>query len=95
MLKRLAELRHKHNLNQQDVADILNVKRNTYANYEQGTREMHFNMLVTLADHYKVSVDYLLERTDNPIFEDSYSDDEIEYITRSLELYREIKYKIK
>ena len=34
--------------------------------YEQGEREAGYDMLVKIADYFNVSVDYLLERTDNP-----------------------------
>ncbi|GAF63625.1 putative transcriptional regulator [Bacillus sp. TS-2] len=92
--KRLAELRKSHNLNQDQVADILNVHRNTYTNYELGEREMNYVSLIKLADYYKVSVDYILERTDDPFLNNLHTTDEIEFMERSLELYKEMKRKL-
>lgn len=44
----------------------LSVSQNTISRYEQGEREAGYDMLVKIADYFNVSVDYLLERTDNP-----------------------------
>lgn len=93
-LSRLKELREQYNLKQEDVANILGVARTTYAMYEQGNREMDYELLIKLANHYKVSTDYILGRTNLPIHNESYSDDEVEFMTKSLELYKEMKEKI-
>lgn len=93
-LKRLVELRKKHNLNQEDIAKIIGVGRSTYAMYEQGNREMDYQSIIKLANHYKVSLDYIFERTDIPIHSESYTKDEIEFVTRSLQLYKEMKKKL-
>jgi len=67
MLKeRLKQLRKDLKLKQGDIADKLNIALTTYANYEQGTRNPDWNMIVKLADIFNVSTDYLLGRTDNP-----------------------------
>lgn len=94
-LKRLTELRKKHNLNQDEVAKILGVARTTYSMYEQGNRQMDYELMVKLADYYKVTVDYILERTDNPLHLDSHNQDEIEFMNNALNLYKEIKNKYK
>lgn len=91
-MKRLAELRKSHNLRQEDVATLLNVKRNTYSNYEQGLREMDYKLLLQLADFYKVSLDYIFERTDNPVV-NNIDSDEAELIKSVLTTYRGIKKK--
>jgi transcriptional regulator with XRE-family HTH domain len=93
-LKRLAELRKKHNLNQEEIAKIIGVGRTTYAMYEQGNREMDYRSLIKLANYYKVSLDYIFGRTDIPIHLESYTPDEIEFMTRSLQLYKDMKNKI-
>jgi transcriptional regulator with XRE-family HTH domain len=92
--KRLSELRKKNHLKQDDVANILGVVRSTYGNYEQGTREMDLAAILKLADYYKVSLDYLLGRTDLPFHQESYSPDEIEFMEKALSLYKEMKEKI-
>jgi len=49
---------------QQQIADYLNIKQNTYSQYEVGTLHYPVDALMKLADFYGVSVDYLLGRTD-------------------------------
>lgn len=61
---RLKELRQEHNKTQKEVADFLNVKQNTYSQYENEKRQVPVDILMRLADYYDVSVDYLLGRAD-------------------------------
>ena len=48
---------------QAQIAEYLNVKQNTYSQYEVGTLNYPIDVLLKLADFYNVSVDYLLGRT--------------------------------
>lgn len=64
--KRLRDLREDHDLTQRAVGEAINVPQRTYAYYESGQRMIPPQVLCALADLYKVSVDYLLERTDAP-----------------------------
>ena len=48
---------------QAQIAEYLNVKQNTYSQYEIGTLNYPIDVLTKLADFYGVSVDYLLGRT--------------------------------
>ena len=48
---------------QAQIAEYLNVKQNTYSQYEIGTLNYPIEALMKLADFYGVSVDYLLGRT--------------------------------
>ena len=61
--QRLQDLREDHDLRQQDVADILHCQRNVYRRYESGEREVPVWVIVTLAEYYNVSTDYLLGLT--------------------------------
>lgn len=58
----LRDIREDNDLNQQQVADILNITRQQYQLYESGKREMPMHHFITLADHYGVSLDYLAGR---------------------------------
>ena len=49
---------------QEQIAQYLNVKQNTYSQYEIGVLNYPVDALVKLADFYGVSADYLLGRTD-------------------------------
>ncbi len=65
-LKRLQELRMNRKLTQLELANILNVSRNTVSRYEIGNREPDYDTLNQLAELFEVSIDYLLGRTTDP-----------------------------
>ena len=65
-LKRLRDLREDNDLKQKDIAELLEITREQYQLYESGKREIKLYQLKKIADFYKVSTDYILERTDNP-----------------------------
>ena len=60
----IRNLRIDKGLTQKEVAEYLNVKQNTYSQYEIGVLNYPIDVLMMLADFYGVSVDYLLGRTD-------------------------------
>lgn len=62
--ERIKELRVDKDLSQKELADILNVTRSAYSNYENGIRDVPVDVLARLADFYKTSVDYIIGRTD-------------------------------
>lgn len=62
---RLESLRQDHDLTQQQVAELLCCQREVYRRYEKGTRTIPVEFLIKLADHYGVSIDYIVGRTDN------------------------------
>lgn len=62
-LPRLRDLREDHDMKQKEVAGILGIDQRVYSNYETGKREIPLHHLITLAELYHVSVDYLLGRT--------------------------------
>ena len=63
-IKRIYDLRIDNDLTQQEVADLLHCHRQAYGHYERGFREIPVSMLIKLAKHYKVSVDYILGLSD-------------------------------
>ena len=72
---RLSELMKKNNIQQQEMAEILNVSRASIYKYQQGKAEPSIEGLVKIADYFNVSLDYLCERQNkNLIFTDSLSD---------------------
>ena len=64
--KNLKSIREDRDIKQKQVAEILNVSQNTYSQYETGVISLTADVLIKLADYYNVSIDYLLDRTDNP-----------------------------
>ena len=65
---RLKELRKNRKISQLKLALDLNMNQNSISRYENGTREADYSTLIKFADYFDVSIDYLLERTDNPRF---------------------------
>ena len=61
---RIRALREDKDLRQQDLADFLSITQRTYSRYECGERMLPPEILCKIADYHKVSVDYLLNRTD-------------------------------
>ena len=61
-MKRLLELRQEHNLTQKQLAKILNISQRSYSHYETGSRQIPIELLITLADYYDVSIDYIVGR---------------------------------
>lgn len=64
--KNLRGIREDRDIRQKDIAKILNVSQNTYSQYETGVISLTAEVLIKLADYYDVSIDYLLDRTNNP-----------------------------
>lgn len=63
---RLKQLREQQNITQVKLAMDLNMNQNTISRYETGAHEADYATLIRFADYFGVSIDYLLERTDNP-----------------------------
>lgn len=63
---RLKILRKKRRISQLKLAMDLNMNQNSISRYENGEREADYETLIRFADYFNVSIDYLLERTDNP-----------------------------
>ncbi len=65
---RLKELRKSKGISQLKLAMDLGLNQNSVSRYERGDREADYATLIKIADYFNVSIDYLLERTDNPLF---------------------------
>ena len=58
-------LRDEMKLSQKEIAKTLNVSRECYSLYETGKRHIPAEVLRNLSQLHNVSIDYLLEATDN------------------------------
>ena len=65
-LPRLRNLREDMDLSQAQVAAVLGIDQRVYSNYETGKRDIPLRHLITLADYYHVTTDYLLGRDNGP-----------------------------
>ncbi len=66
MYRRIRDLREDKDLSQKKVASMLGMSQTGYSKYETGENDLPTSILIKLADFYDVSIDYLLNRTDNP-----------------------------
>ena len=63
---RIRNLREDKDLTQAKMGEILSCSQRVYSNYERGDIDIPTAILIKLADFHHVSVDYLLDRTENP-----------------------------
>ena len=61
---RLRKLRKENNVTQKMIAEYLNIRQNTYSQYENEQRQLPIDILIKIAKYYSVSTDYILELTD-------------------------------
>jgi len=66
MYKRIRDLREDYDMSQTQIAKILDMSQTGYSKYETGENDIPTHILIKLAKFYNVSVDYILELTDNP-----------------------------
>ncbi len=64
--KNLRAIREDRDIRQKDIAQYLNVSQNTYSQYETGASALTAEVLIKLSKYYGVSIDYLLDQTNNP-----------------------------
>ena len=65
MFRRIRELREDRDLTQKKLSEALNCSQQVYSNYELGQRDIQTDILIKLSSLYDVSVDYILEISDN------------------------------
>lgn len=63
LAERLRALRFEYNETQKDIAGLLNIRSSTYSEYERGNVLPPYDKLKKLAEHFDVSVDYLMGET--------------------------------
>lgn len=59
-------MREDADLKQKDIAGYLGIQQTVYSRYERGYQTIPLEHLIKLADYYKVSLDYLVGRTNRP-----------------------------
>ena len=66
MYQRLRDLREDKDMNQTQVAKMLEMSQTGYSKYETGENDIPTAILIKLVRYYNTSIDYLLGETDNP-----------------------------
>lgn len=72
---RLLILRKINHVSQQKMALDLNISQTALSRYETNAREADYATLILIADYFNVSLDYLLERSDDSSPFRSYTND--------------------
>ena len=62
---RLKQIRKERNITQLKLALDLSLNQNSISRYESGAHEAGYATLIRIADYFNVSLDYLLERSDD------------------------------
>ena len=66
MFPRIRNLREDRDLNQTQVAKHLGMSQTGYSKYETGENDIPTSILIKLSEFYNVSIDYLLNVSDDP-----------------------------
>ena len=66
MIKNLKKIRNEHRISQQKLGDIVGVSQQSINKYENHADEPDLQTLISIADYFDVSVDYLIGHTDIP-----------------------------
>ena len=64
--QRLRNLREKQRKKQYIVSELCGLNRSTIRRYERGEMGPSVEALISIADYFEVSIDYLIGRTENP-----------------------------
>ena len=65
LYKRIRDMREDKDLTQKQMGEILSCSQRVYSDYERGELDIPTDILIKLADFHNVSVDYILNRTNN------------------------------
>lgn len=78
--ERISYLRSERNIERDELAKILGVKKRTIVAYEQGTRDPSTKVLRAMIEYFNVSADYILGYTNKPLRLDTIRNDETKFI---------------
>lgn len=84
----LKDLRTECNMSQSELAKKLDISPSTVGMYEQGRRYPDFDTLIKIANHFNVSLDFLLGRSENR--NDNKESEYKVYPKEVIDLYEEI-----
>ena len=62
-IKRVKDLREDNDLFQKDIARVLGISQQYYSEYEKGNRPITIEKIITLAQYYNTSIDYIVGLT--------------------------------
>ena len=88
----IKQLREDHHLTQKDIANILEISRGLYAQYEIADKIIPIRHLNTLSNYFNVSIDYLLGLTTIKNYKNTNKEiNNLKFSNRLKELRKELK----
>ncbi len=84
-MNRIRELREERELRQIDLSHATGIDQKTISNYETGKTNPDSYALIRLADFFGVSIDYLVGRSDTPVYDRDSAVCRIRKVKRELE----------
>lgn len=86
---RISELRLERHMSQQQLGDKLNISQYTVSTYENGKHQLTMDMLISLAELFGVSIDYIARTSNSRYRADDYNHQKLtESEMKLLELFR-------
>ncbi|MCQ2016755.1 helix-turn-helix domain-containing protein [Clostridium butyricum] len=89
--ERIKLLRKEQGITQDQLAEYINVSRSSVNGYENDGVEPSLNVLVKIADKFNVSLDYLLERTEEKYNINILDTDTKDFLLKIIELANNYK----
>lgn len=68
MYPRIRNLREDKDMNQTQMAKVLNMSQTGYSKYETGENDVPTTVLISLAEFHQTNVDYILGLTNNDCY---------------------------
>lgn len=88
--KRIKELRNRHKLTQTELAEKVGVTKSTVAAYENDSRQPSYEVLIKMAEVFKVSIDsLLLNRSENTIDVSGLNQDQIIMLKQMISSFKQ------
>ena len=87
--KRIKELRRKYKLTQTELAEKVGVTKSTIAAYENDSRQPSYEVLIKMANAFKVSIDSILLDRSGAILEvDGLNKEQLDLIDNMIQYFR-------
>lgn len=88
-MNRIKDLRTDADLKQSELAEIIGISQQTLSRYENETTIIDGEILKKIAEHFNVSMDYIMYKTNNPS-NDNFTEGLTEEEIKELEHYKEL-----
>lgn len=88
---KLREIRINNNMSQTEIANILKIARQTYNHYEVQEKIIPIKHLITIANYFNVSIDYIFEFTETQNYKKSNKETDLKRAGARLKEFRKEK----